>query len=166
MLVITKRAIMAVFNAGDRAIPKSLSNLFEPMEDNRCRRCKEKVYYAEKLGPVNGVIFHRGCFTCSECNQHLTMKTYYGSDDKEIYCVKHAPKISSTGLDANAVGIRLALNAPRTSDRLTDQIRSMNKPLYTGEAIGIQQAMQAQHQFQKRFKQQNERHHFPAYVVS
>jgi len=51
----------------------------------------------EKVGPVNEVIFHKQCFKCKQCGQHLSLKTYFTNQDDfgdhEIYCSKHCPKV-------------------------------------------------------------------------
>ena len=149
-------------------VPASFHNLFTPPEVEKCVRCGQRVYYAEKAGPVNGVLFHRQCFKCVTCGQHLTMKTYFTNQadlqDKEIYCSKHVPRSATAGLDANAIGIRSALDVPKLG--LASDILSKDKPSITREALGIQQALNAQSQFQKRTKNLYEKHHIPAYVVS
>ena len=151
-------------------MPKSLSKLFSPPPSNNiCERCSGKVYYAEKVGPVNNVIFHKSCFRCNRCDQHLTMKTYFtnGVDvlDKEIYCTQHVPKVHTTGVDANAVGIRNALMAPKAHGHASD-MSSNRAPQIGMDAMHIKQPVSAQNQFQMKYKQKYDKHHFPAYVVS
>jgi len=154
---------------GIRMAPKSLTALFNPPTSDKCQRCEDRVYQVEKVGPVNGVIFHKQCFKCTKCQQHLTMRTYFTnqieSSDKEVYCMTHVARGTHAGLDANAIGIRNALDAPKASV-YNEQWRSHHKPVYTGDAIQIKQAVFAQNQFQKRQKQQYEKHHFPAYVAN
>jgi hypothetical protein len=86
--------------------PKTFRKLFEPPQDI-CQRCKGRVYPVEKVGNINGVTFHKGCFKCSICNATLSLRTYYtnqnvqqgDTQDKEIYCSKHAPAITAVGVD-------------------------------------------------------------------
>jgi len=79
------------------APPKRLRNLFVPPPPQTCTRCKNRVYQVEKVGPVNEVIFHKQCFKCFKCGQHLSLKTYFTNQDdfgdREIYCSKHCPKV-------------------------------------------------------------------------
>lgn len=79
------------------AAPKRLRNLFQPPPPDKCTRCGNRVYQVEKVGPVNEVIFHKQCFKCKECGQHLSLKTYFTNptdfNDREIYCNKHCPKV-------------------------------------------------------------------------
>ncbi len=155
-----------------RAIPKSLSNLFNAPRPELCQRCNDKVFFAEKVGPVNGVIFHKQCFNCCTCGQHLTMKTYFTNQtdfkDKEIYCSKCTPRGATVGLDASALGIRGPLNVPKAGYRgMTDNIKSTAAPNITGDAMYISHPLAAQKGLgYNRYRQQNQKHHFPAYVVS
>ncbi len=155
-----------------RAIPKSLSNLFAAPRPEYCQRCSDKVYYAEKVGPVNGVIFHKQCFRCATCQQHLTMKTYFTNQvdikDKEVFCGTHTPRGATVGLDANAIGIRGALMVPKVGmHSYNEQIKSGSQaPLITGQALYISHPLAAQKGLGYRYKQQHNKHHFPAYVVS
>ena len=79
------------------APPKSLRKLFQPPPPDKCTRCGNRVYQVEKVGPVNEVIFHKQCFKCFKCGQHLSLKTYFTNQenfgDREIYCNKHCPKV-------------------------------------------------------------------------
>lgn len=97
--------------------------------------------------------FHSGCFKCVHCGTKLTLKTYYNSqhkhDDKEVgwgacahstasinlqcllvlcssaqvYCSSHVPKSGPGHLDQTSVGIRQALNVPKTNKFVNEQIR-------------------------------------------
>ena len=83
--------------AAMNAPPKTLRNLFVPPPPDKCTRCGNRVYQVEKIGPVNEVIFHKQCFKCCKCGQHLTLRTYFTNqqnfDDREIYCSKDCPKV-------------------------------------------------------------------------
>eukprot|EP00051_Salpingoeca_urceolata_P014128 m.178965 g.178965 ORF g.178965 m.178965 type:complete len:259 (+) comp17987_c2_seq6:119-895(+) len=50
-----------------------------------CNRCKKTVYTAELVTTTQGDHFHRACFTCTKCRQHLTTVTYEHKDG-EVYC--------------------------------------------------------------------------------
>jgi len=82
--------------------PKTLRNLFVPPPPDKCTRCGNRVYQVEKVGPVNEVIFHKQCFKCCQCGQHLSLKTYFTNQDdfsdREIYCSKHCPKVRQSNL--------------------------------------------------------------------
>ena len=149
-------------------MPSSLSSLFIPKVQDICSRCKQAVYQAEKTGPVNRCYFHKLCFKCAVCSQHLTMKTYFThmkGTEMDIYCSHHVPKVQSGGLDGQSLGILSAMHAPKAFD--ASQLNKMGKaPQITSDAMHIMGPMSAQSQFQRKYKQNNDRHHFPAYVVS
>ncbi|KAI4502317.1 hypothetical protein M0802_002229 [Mischocyttarus mexicanus] len=67
------------------------------------------------------------CFKCAICGTKLTLKTYYNNqhtiNDKEVYCSSHVPKPGPGTLDGSSVGIRSALNVPR-SGYVNEQIRA------------------------------------------
>ena len=159
----------AVERSTGPAAPKSLTNLFYGPHA-QCQRCHKSVYQAEKVGPINGVLFHRQCFRCTVCMQHLTVKTYHLNpvelQDKEIYCVTHVPQLSSHGLDGQAMGIRRALNAPKQAPLFNDQIHSSSKIHVNNDAMHIQGALRSQTQLQSKYKMDLAKHNFPAFLVS
>ena len=161
--------VTVAMDTDSRAIPKSLSNLFAAPRPEYCQRCSDKVYYVEKVGPVNGVIFHKQCFKCATCSQHLTMKTYFTNQvdikDKEIYCGTHTPRGATVGLDAQAMGIRGALMAQKGAGRYNEHMKGQ-APMITGQALYISHPLAAQKGLGYKYKQQFQKHHFPAYVVS
>lgn len=152
------------------AMPSSLSNLFTPKLQDICSRCKQAVYQAEKTGPVNRRFFHKMCFKCVVCGQHLTMKTYFthmkSSDEMEIYCTHHLPKSTVTGIDGQALGILNAMHAPKAFDQKNVLHNQARPPQISMDAMHIMQPVAAQSRFQKKYQGNNEKHHFPAYVVS
>ncbi|XP_014285362.2 hillarin-like, partial [Halyomorpha halys] len=99
--------------------------------ESTCLRCDQTVYQVDRVGPLKDfTFFHSGCFKCAVCGTKLTLKTYYNNqhrqEDKEVYCSGHVPKIGPGHLDGSAVGIRSALNVPKTSLFVNEQIRSTN----------------------------------------
>lgn len=99
--------------------------------ESTCLRCDQTVYQVDRVGPLKDfTFFHSGCFKCAVCGTKLTLKTYYNNqhrqEDKEVYCSGHVPKIGPGHLDGSAVGIRSALNVPKTTNLINDQIRSQN----------------------------------------
>ena len=79
-------------------------------------------------GPLKDfTFFHSGCFRCVECGSKLTLKTYYNNQhsqtDKEVYCSQHVPKIGPGKFDGESIGIKVALNAPKSSMHVNEQIR-------------------------------------------
>ncbi|KAJ8973915.1 hypothetical protein NQ317_000460, partial [Molorchus minor] len=79
-------------------------------------------------GPLKDfTFFHSGCFKCAICGTKLTLKTYYNNqhrqEDKEVYCNSHVPKIGPGHLDGSSVGIRSALNVPKSTNFVNEQIR-------------------------------------------
>lgn len=156
--------------AAAAAPPKSLKQLFIPPPAEKCTRCDQRVYHVEKIGPVNEVIFHKQCFRCSRCGQHLTLKTYFTNQtdytDKEIYCNKDCPKVSTHGYDARAVGIRAAMSVPK-GPQSNVQIRGTgDAPRIGADAMHIRTPMSAQMCYQRKYSTKYDRHHFPAYLVN
>ncbi|XP_022192316.1 hillarin [Nilaparvata lugens] len=107
-----------------------------------CLRCNQTVYQVDRVGPLKDFTFyHSGCFKCSYCGTKLTLKTYYNNqhdqEDKEVYCSSHVPKIGPGHLDGSAVGIRSALNVPRSTNFVNEQIRGSGKGTFDAEALNI-----------------------------
>lgn len=150
--------------------PKSLKQLFIPPPAEKCTRCAERVYQVEKIGPVNEVIFHKQCFKCAKCGQHLTLKTYFTNqtdfNDKEIYCNKDCPKVSAHGYDARAVGIRTAMSVPKGAQSNVQIRGTGDAPRIGSDAMHIRTPMSAQMCYQRKYITKYDRHHFPAYLVS
>lgn len=76
----------------------------------------------------------------------LNMRFYYiwywdvalsRQEDKEVYCSSHVPKPGPGHLDGEAVGIRSALNVPRSAQFVNDQIRPGGRPSIDGDALGM-----------------------------
>ena len=161
---------MAVATAGGGAeVPKSLSSLFTTPRD-MCQRCQARVYQVEKLGPVNEVVFHRQCFKCKTCGQHLTLKTYFtnhaDSTDKEIYCTKCKPKNTMLGYDSSALGIKAVTNVPTVKLGKYGAYGVSGAPHVGPDAMHIANPLNAQKQFGRKYKQSLYKHNYPAYLVS
>ncbi|KAH3819662.1 uncharacterized protein LOC127881643 [Dreissena polymorpha] len=86
---------------------------------DKCYTCLKKVYPMEKLGPVKGVVYHKTCFKCKNCNTNLTLKNFTHSQidsfDLSVYCKSHQPLSSEKGtkLDTQSFEIKSALQAPK-----------------------------------------------------
>ncbi|VVC96677.1 unnamed protein product [Leptidea sinapis] len=64
--------------------------------ESTCFRCNEIVYQVDRVGPLKDfTFFHK---------------------DKEVYCSSHVPKIGPGHLDNSSVGIRSALNVPKSNN--------------------------------------------------
>ena len=101
------------------------------------------------LGPLKDfTFFHTGCFRCVECTSKLTLKTYYNnqhsSEDKEVYCSQHVPKIGPGKFDGESIGIKAAINAPKSSTFVNEQIRPGGKASIDADALGIRSQIQQQ----------------------
>lgn len=110
--------------------------------ESTCFRCNQTVYQVDRVGPLKDfTFFHSGCFKCAVCGTKLTLKTYYNNqhrqEDKEVYCCSHVPKIGPGHLDGSAVGIRSALNVPRSANFVNEQIRGSGKGTFDAEALNI-----------------------------
>ena len=119
-------------------MPAGIMNLYE----NLCQRCSRTVYQVDRIGPLKDfTFFHSGCFKCETCGTKLTLKTYCNSrcdqDDKEVYCSSHVPKIGPGQIDGDAVGIRSALNVPKSANFVNEQIRPGGRPSIDGDGLMI-----------------------------
>ena len=116
--------------------------------ENVCFRCGQTVYQVDRVGPLKDfTFFHQGCFKCFTCSTKLTLKTYFNNqdsnEDKEVYCVSHVPKIGPGHLDGSAVGIRSALNVPKSFNYVNEQIRGGGKGgTFDAEALAIKAHLQ------------------------
>ncbi|KAH8301446.1 hypothetical protein KR059_003368 [Drosophila kikkawai] len=113
--------------------------------ESTCLRCSETVYQVDRVGPLKDfTFFHSGCFKCVHCGTKLTLKTYFNNqhkqDDKEVYCSSHVPKSGPGHLDQTSVGIRQALNAPRTNKFVNEQIRGTRSEIDGGPLGGSRQS--------------------------
>ncbi|XP_066158165.1 hillarin [Euwallacea fornicatus] len=110
--------------------------------ESTCLRCNETVYQVDRVGPLKDfTFFHSGCFKCAVCGTKLTLKTYYNNqhrqEDKEVYCSGHVPKIGPGHLDGSSVGIRSALNVPKSSNFVNEQIRGPGRSGIENEALQV-----------------------------
>uniref|UniRef100_A0A2A4J4L7 LIM zinc-binding domain-containing protein n=1 Tax=Heliothis virescens TaxID=7102 RepID=A0A2A4J4L7_HELVI len=106
--------------------------------ESTCFRCNEIVYQVDRVGPLKDfTFFHSGCFKCAVCGTKLTLKTYYNNqhwtEDKEVYCSSHVPKIGPGHLDNSSVGIRSALNVPKSNNYVNEQIRGLARNSHDNE---------------------------------
>ncbi|KAG8227360.1 hypothetical protein J437_LFUL003349 [Ladona fulva] len=116
-------------------------NLYE----STCLRCGGTVYQVDRVGPLKDfTFFHGGCFKCAVCGTRLTLKTYCNNrrqheEDREVYCASHVPGIGPGHLDGSAVGIRAALNVPRSTQYVNEQIRcgGAKPPALDADALHI-----------------------------
>ena len=79
-------------------------------------------------GPLKDfTFFHSGCFRCVVCGTKLTLRTYqnnqHSQTDKEVYCSQHVPKIGPGTFDKDSMGIKSAMNAPKSGPYVNEQIR-------------------------------------------
>lgn len=110
--------------------------------ESNCFRCNHTVYQVDRVGPLKDfTFFHSGCFKCAVCGTKLTLKTYFNNqhkqEDKEVYCSSHVPKIGPGHLDGSAVGIRSALNVPKSTTFVNEQIRGFGKGTFDADALNI-----------------------------
>ncbi|CAD5112319.1 DgyrCDS1545 [Dimorphilus gyrociliatus] len=155
--------------------PRSLQNLFAPKTTEMCLRCNARVYQVEKVGPVNGVVFHKQCFRCKQCGLPLSMRTYFTAPsfskdiNKEIYCSKHKPEGEAVRLDIHSLGLKHALSAPKAVDPYNlrhHYVPGQLGPKIDGAAMFIRSAIAGQNA-RKEYKAPTnmDKHHFPAFVM-
>lgn len=128
--------------------------------DSNCLRCRKTVYPTDKIGPLKDYsFFHSGCFRCVECSSKLTLKTYYNNqfsnEDKEVYCSQHVPKIGAGTLDQDAMGIKAAMNVPKLSQNVNEQIRPGGKASFNAEALAIKSHLTHRSTVQKEDEKEN-----------
>lgn len=58
-----------------------------------------------------------------------------------MYCQSHVPKTGPGKLDGLSVGIKTALNVPKTNHLVNDQIRGSGKGTFDADALGIKTAL-------------------------
>lgn len=72
---------------------------------------------------------------------YIVFQTYYNNqhwtEDKEVYCSSHVPKIGPGHLDNSSVGIRSALNVPRSNNYVNEQIRGYARNSHEAERKGL-----------------------------
>ena len=149
----SKMATMAETDSIERGF-RRLSSIFHPpvLDAHKCYRCKDTVYHAEKMGPVLEVMYHKHCFKCVVCDQHLTMKNYFTSqidqNDRELYCSNHYPRVGAAKYGQSAIGIRGPVKAQenfrKMSKKLDGQVRkpgTVRIPTYDAQAIAIKRIL-------------------------
>ena len=107
-----------------------------------CLRCGKTVYPTDKIGPLKDfTFFHSGCFRCVVCGTKLTLRTYLNNQgsqtDKEVYCSQHVPKIGPGRFDGESMGIKSAMNAPKSGPYVNEQIRPGGKAHFDADALAI-----------------------------
>lgn len=110
--------------------------------ETTCLRCRKTVYPMDKIGPLKDfTFFHTGCFRCVECSSKLTLRTYFNNqhsqDDKEVYCSTHMPKIGPGHFDSESMGIKSAMQAPKSGMIVNEQIRPGGKATFDADALAI-----------------------------
>uniref|UniRef100_A0A6P7FAX4 Hillarin-like n=1 Tax=Diabrotica virgifera virgifera TaxID=50390 RepID=A0A6P7FAX4_DIAVI len=127
----------------DKMIQNSCKAMYRPnFYESTCLRCNETVYQVDRVGPLKDfTFFHSGCFKCAICGTKLTLKTYYNNqhrqEDKEVYCNSHVPKIGPGHLDGSSVGIRSALNVPKSTNLYNEQIRGPSRVSNDSEGLHV-----------------------------
>jgi hypothetical protein len=127
--------------------PSAAASMFRAnFAENTCLRCGKTVYPTDKIGPLKDfTFFHSGCFRCIVCNSKLTLKTYYNNqhsqEDKEVYCSQHVPKTGPGHFDTESVGIKSAMNAPKSGPYVNEQIRPGGRASFDADALAIRSQM-------------------------
>ena len=52
----------------------------------------------------------------------------------QVYCMSHVPKSGPGHFDQNSVGIRQALNVPKSTNLINDQIRGSSRDQFDGKS--------------------------------
>ena len=80
----------------------------------------------------------------SPLNSTLSFHFQHSQDDKEVYCSQHVPKTGPGKFDTESVGIKLAMNAPKSAPYVNEQIRPGGKATFDADAMAIRQQISAQ----------------------
>uniref|UniRef100_A0A6B2FYH3 LIM and SH3 domain protein 1 (Trinotate prediction) n=1 Tax=Myxobolus squamalis TaxID=59785 RepID=A0A6B2FYH3_MYXSQ len=68
--------------------------VFPEIQNESCAKCSKTVYPVERLSFLDK-IWHKSCFSCTECEIVLTTKNAKGFE-KNPYCSTHYPKLKPT----------------------------------------------------------------------
>ena len=55
----------------------------------------------------------------------------------QVYCIQHVPKIGAGQVDMETMGIKAAMNVPKSSTASNEQIRPGGKAFFDAEALAI-----------------------------
>ncbi|KAK3104071.1 hypothetical protein FSP39_024193 [Pinctada imbricata] len=98
----------------------------------------------EKIGPVKGAVYHKGCFVCSVCGTRLNMKNYFLNKDDDfdnnLYCKAHQPTSKCKGADSKSVLIQGAMSVPKLN-KVNEQIRGDKNYHIDKDAVEIKHAI-------------------------
>ena len=62
----------------------------------KCHRCRKTVYLAERA-QAQGNVFHKLCFTCTECNSKLGPNNWCVDTGGNLYCKPHFTQLLKSG---------------------------------------------------------------------
>ena len=62
----------------------------------KCHRCRKTVYVAERA-QAQGNVFHKLCFTCTECNSKLGPNNWCVDTGGNLYCKPHFTQLLKSG---------------------------------------------------------------------
>lgn len=60
---------------------------WQPPKQEKCKKC-EKSVYAQERQEAGGIIWHKMCFKCSQCNMPLNLNNYAQAEGV-LYCKNH-----------------------------------------------------------------------------
>ena len=103
-------------NVIDKQAPMEI-NYTTPIPKDTCFYCRKTVYQKEKMGLINGAMFHKQCFHCSACQTMLTFKNFCqnpnDAEDRRLYCKSHQPVPEQSKGHIDDKRIRDFINKPR-----------------------------------------------------
>jgi flavoprotein len=76
------------------ALPLSASRAAAAAAASRCAVCGKTAYAVESI-TFKKVVYHKRCFTCSNCKTLLHPNTAVQRGTK-LYCTVHAPKVTNS----------------------------------------------------------------------
>ncbi|XP_076334276.1 hillarin-like isoform X2 [Tachypleus tridentatus] len=123
---------------------------------NICFRCQGPVYPTEKIQPNQTTSYHVRCFKCKTCDLKLALQTFFtnqrNSNDGNVYCRAHVPKLAPGVVDNLALSISVPRNLPRNHQATNQQVRGPEAgkgARYDNDALCIQTALRAPRVWEK-----------------
>ncbi|XP_013773229.1 hillarin-like [Limulus polyphemus] len=123
---------------------------------NICFRCQDPVYPTEKIQPNQTTSYHMRCFKCKICDLKLALQTFFtnqrNSNDGNVYCRAHVPKLAPGVVDNLALSISVPRNLSRNHQATNLQVRGPEAgkgARYDNDALCIQTALRAPRVWEK-----------------
>ncbi|CAD5117098.1 unnamed protein product [Dimorphilus gyrociliatus] len=111
-----------------------------------CKRCGKKVYPVERIDV--GLVFHRSCFKCKQCEIQLSLKSFQLSrDEQDVFCGNHVA-IANAQINRDSLHIQQAIQSQKIFSQrpgVTPTLQRKNTfhPIHELETSGVINAQSA-----------------------